>query len=123
MKLFLLVGLGSFIGGILRFLISDLIQTKSLSSFPYGTLMVNIIGCFVIGLIFGWVEKESLSMEWRLFLATGLIGGFTTYSAFSYETFSLLRDGQILNAMIYIISTIILGLLATTFGFMILRWV
>lgn len=121
MKLILLVGLGSFIGGILRFLISDFVQTKSLSSFPYGTLTVNIIGCFVIGLIFGLVEKGGVSLEWRFFLTTGLIGGFTTYSAFSYETFSLIRNGHIWPGAAYVLASIILGLIATVIGFSVVK--
>lgn len=122
MKIILLVGLGGFIGSILRLLISEFVQTKSLGSFPYGTLVVNIIGCFLIGLVFSIVEKGALSAELRFFIATGIIGGFTTYSAFSYETFSLLRDGQIWAGISYILLSIVLGLLSTMAGFFILRW-
>ena len=121
MKLILAVGIGSFIGGILRFLISDFVQTKSLSSFPYGTLAVNIIGCLVIGIVFALVETRILSTELKLFLGTGLIGGFTTYSAFSYETFILLRNGHIWQATVYVLLSILLGLAATTIGFLLFR--
>src|SRR5687767_8762590 len=113
MKILILVGLGGFLGSVLRLVISDFFQTKHLTSFPYGTLAVNIIGCFVIGLVFGFVEKGQLSIEWRYFLATGLIGGFTTFSAFSYETFYLIRNGQWLNAVIYILLSIACGCIAT----------
>lgn len=121
MKMILLVGLGGFIGSVLRFLLADHIQTKSLSTFPYGTLSVNVIGCFVIGLIFGLVEKNSFSLEVRYFLAAGLVGGFTTFSAFSYETFLLMREGQIGQATVYVLSSILLGFVATMLGFQLFR--
>ena len=117
MKILLLVGLGGFAGSVLRLVISELIQTKSLSTFPYGTLSVNIIGCFVIGIVFGFVDKGQLSTEWRYFLATGVIGGFTTFSAFSYETFYLIRNDQFMNAMIYVLLSIVCGVIATAAGF------
>jgi len=78
-KLLLLAGIGSFIGGMLRLLVSDLIQTKSLSAFPYGTLAVNITGCFLIGIVFAFFQKETISSEWKIFLATGLIGGLPLF--------------------------------------------
>ncbi|MFO7924602.1 MAG: fluoride efflux transporter CrcB [Bacteroidales bacterium] len=94
MKIILAIGTGSFIGGVLRYLLSQLVQTKFLSTFPFGTLTVNIIGCFLIGLVFGLTDRGNLTQEWRLFLATGVLGGFTTFSAFSIESLSLFRDGQ-----------------------------
>ena len=108
--------MGSFIGGISRYLLSLFIQTKLTTSFPFGTLGVNIIGCFLIGLVFGLADKGGLSNEWRIFLATGIIGGFTTFSAFSNETVTLLRDGQFWYAAIYISASVMLGLLATFGG-------
>ena len=116
MKLILAIGTGSFIGGILRYLLTQFIQTKSVSTFPYGTLSVNIIGCFLIGLVFGFADKGNLSNEWKLFLATGLLGGFTTFSAFSNETLTLLRDGQSWSAAAYIVTSVLIGLLATFVG-------
>jgi CrcB protein len=121
MKLILAIGTGSFIGGVLRYLLSQLIQTKFLSTFPFGTLVVNIIGCFFIGLVFGLSDKGNVTQEWRLFLATGLLGGFTTFSAFSIETVGLLRDGQIAYASAYITSSILLGLIATFIGITIVK--
>ena len=123
MKLILLVGAGSFLGGIFRFLLSELIQTKSLSSFPYGTLTVNLIGCLAIGIVYGLVDKVQLSMEWRLLVATGILGGFTTFSAFSMETFSMVRSGNIVNAALYILLSIVIGFLATAIGFLSVKWI
>ena len=102
MKIILAIGIGSCIGGICRYLLSQFIQNKFLSSFPYGTLGVNIIGCFLIGIVFGLSERGNISVEWRLFLATGVLGGFTTFSAFSNETVGMLRDGQLWHAFAYI---------------------
>ena len=121
MKIILLVGLGGFVGSILRYIISETIQARSVGSFPYGTLAVNVMGCLVIGVIFGMSSKTSYSPELKYFLATGLIGGFTTFSAFSYESFILFREGQIWNAAVYIALSIILGLLATMLGFQVYR--
>ena len=116
MKTILVIGIGSFIGGISRYLLTQLIQSKFLSTFPFGTLSVNIIGCFIIGIVFGLSERGSLSMEWRIFLATGVAGGFTTFSSFSNETISMLRDGQYWLAFGYIASSVIIGLMATFAG-------
>lgn len=116
MKILLAIGAGSFIGGVLRYLLSQLIQSKFLSAFPFGTLSVNIIGCFLIGLVFGLTDRGNLTQEWRLFLATGLIGGFTTFSAFSNETFGLIRDGQFWYASAYILFSVFVGLAATFLG-------
>ena len=116
MKLILMIGSGSFIGGICRYLLTLFIQNKFLSAFPFGTLSVNIIGCFLIGLVFGISEKGNISMDWRLFLATGVLGGFTTFSAFSLETINLIRNNQIFYALIYMGASVLLGLFATFIG-------
>ena len=116
MRIILFIGLGSFIGGISRYLISLYFQNKGLIAFPYGTLTVNLAGCFLIGIVYGITEKSGLSNEWRLFLATGVLGGFTTFSAFSYESISLLRDGQSGAAFLYVICSVLFGLLATWGG-------
>ena len=122
MKMILVIGAGSFIGGASRYVLSQFIQNKFLSTFPYGTLGVNIIGCFLIGLVFGFNERGNITMEWRLFLATGIIGGFTTFSAFSNETVSLLRDGQFWHAFVYILASVFIGLLATFIGISLIKF-
>jgi CrcB protein len=118
MRIVLLIGLGSFIGGISRYLLSQVIQLKVASAFPYGTLIVNIIGCFLIGIVYGLFERSGITNEWRLILATGLIGGFTTFSAFSLESLKLIRDGQAGSALIYILCSVVIGLAATYGGVM-----
>ncbi len=122
MKIILAIGIGSCIGGMARYLLSQFIQNKFLSAFPYGTLGVNIIGCFLIGIVFGLSERGNINMEWRLFLATGVLGGFTTFSAFSNETVGLLRDGQLWHAFTYITTSVVIGLLATFTGISLIKF-
>ena len=121
MKLILLIGTGSFIGGVFRYLLSLLIQAKTTSPFPLPTLMVNIIGCFCIGIVFGIFDKGQISHEWKLFFATGVLGGFTTFSAFSNETIVLFRDGHAGYALLYILASVILGLLATYAAYLLVK--
>jgi CrcB protein len=122
MKMILAVGLGSFLGGISRYLITLLIQNKFLSTFPYGTLFVNISGCFLIGVVYALSDKGNVSPVWRLFLATGVMGGYTTFSSFSNETVSMLRDAEYLPAFSYVAFSILLGLTATFAGISIIKY-
>ncbi|MDR0828889.1 MAG: fluoride efflux transporter CrcB [Prevotellaceae bacterium] len=115
MKLILLIGTGSFFGGICRYLISLAMQGKGL--FPYGTLIVNILGCFLIGLVFSLAAKLNFSNETKLFLTTGFLGGFTTFSAFSNETFLLLKNAQYFSATAYVLCSVLIGLAATFLGY------
>jgi CrcB protein len=121
MKLILLIGTGSFIGGIFRYLLSLLIQAKTTTNFPLGTLIVNLIGCFFIGIVFGIFDRGEFSHEWKLFFATGVLGGFTTFSAFSYETFILFREGHAGYALLYILASVLLGLLATYIAYLLIK--
>jgi fluoride exporter len=121
MRLILSIGLGSFIGGISRYLLSGFIQSKLSSILPYGTLMVNILGCFLIGILYGVSERMSISDEWKLIIATGLLGGFTTFSAFSMESIQMLRQGQVMNSIGYVLLSVTLGLLATWLGISFLK--
>ena len=119
-KYIILIGTGGFIGSVLRFYISKLVQNVFLSSFPYGTFAVNVIGCLLIGIIFGIAEKGTwLTPEWRMFLTVGLCGGFTTFSTFSSESFQLLRDGQLIHVLSYTTLSVLLGILAVYIGYMI----
>ncbi len=118
MKIIFAIGVGSFIGGVSRYLLSTIIENKNYSSFPFGTLGVNIMGCVLIGILYGYLEHGSLTDEWKLFLATGVLGGFTTFSAFSAETFLLVHNKQQGIAFLYVIGTILLGLLATAVGYL-----
>jgi CrcB protein len=121
MRLILAIGIGSCLGGISRYLLAQFIQNKFLTAFPYGTMVVNLLGCFLIGIIFGLSERGNFSMVWRLFLVTGFLGGFTTFSSFSNETVGMLRDGQIWSAFTYISISVLVGLLATFTGISLIK--
>jgi CrcB protein len=114
----ILVGVGSFLGGILRYGLSTWVH-RVLDNpwFPYGTLTVNVVGCLVIGFLAGLAETRiALTSETRLFLFVGILGGFTTFSSFAFETFSLARDTQNIAALINVGLQLILGLLAVWSG-------
>lgn len=115
MKFALLVGLGSFAGGLVRYILSGLFQ-KSTEGFPFGTFTVNLLGCFLVGCLLGIWERWEPGMGGKLFLVTGFLGGFTTFSAFSSETLQLLRSGQSGLAIIYILGSVLLGILLTWAG-------
>jgi fluoride exporter len=92
---YILVSTGAAIGGALRFGISSYIQRHIQVIFPYGTLVVNVTGTFILGIIMFYLnEKELIGNEFRLFLTVGFCGGFTTFSTFSYETLTLFRDSE-----------------------------
>lgn len=116
MKILLAVGIGSFIGSVARYLLSLFIQTRSGAAFPFGTLGVNILGCFLIGFVVAVLSRGTLGAEWRPFLVTGILGGFTTFSAFSLESVYLLQAEQYGQAILYILGSVVLGLLATFAG-------
>jgi CrcB protein len=113
-----IVGLGGFIGSALRYLIGGwaLGLSKSLD-FPYGTLTVNLIGCFVIGFLGELAEARGVfTSETRLLVFIGLLGGFTTFSSFGNDTLNLARSGQMLNALANIAVNLIFGLLLVWLG-------
>lgn len=117
LKLILIIGTGSFIGGVSRFLASRYIQNTVVSGFPYGTLFVNILGCLLIGIFYGMSERGNfMSAEMRLFLTVGFCGGFTTFSTFASENLSLLKDGNFFYFALYTALSVFLGLMATYFG-------
>lgn len=110
------VGLGGLIGSIARYLVAIGLSAYATSAFPFATLLVNILGCFVIGLVFGLIDRGStLSPEWRLFLTTGFCGGFTTFSTFSYESLRLMQDGEYIYLFVYVTVSLVAGF-AATFG-------
>ncbi len=113
----LIVGMGGFVGAILRYGLSGWIHRFTNSGFPYGTLAVNIIGCLLIGVLMGLVEyRPILSPGLRLFLTIGLLGSLTTFSTFGYETFELLRQKEFLHALANMALNGIVGLAAVAAG-------
>jgi len=115
----LLIGTGGFLGSVLRYLVSGSVQAASQSiAFPYGTLAVNVIGCFFIGFLSELAESRSLfSPDTRAFLVVGILGGFTTFSAFGNETMNLLRDGERTLAMMNVGAQMLFGIGAVWLGY------
>jgi CrcB protein len=118
----MLVALGSAIGGILRFLANKGIYAAAPMKFPLPTLLVNVAGCFLIGVFYAWSsDSRLLTQDSRLLLTTGLCGGFTTFSAFAYENIVLMRSGAYSMVLVYITASVVLGILATFVGMQVVR--
>jgi fluoride exporter len=114
------VFIGGGIGSAARYWLSGLVQRTTASLFPYGTLSVNIIGCFLIGLFMSTFEERFLlNPTLRVFLTIGILGGFTTFSTFSYDTISLLRDAEYFHAIGNVAVSLISCLSATYAGMVI----
>ncbi len=122
-RIILIVGSGGFIGTIARYLANEFIKKISTANFPLGTLLVNITGCLIIGIIYGFIEKgKLLEPELRLFLTTGICGGFTTFSAFSVENIIMIRNGEFFYVFGYLALSILLGFTATYLGMVSVNW-
>ena len=118
LKHVLLIGLGGFTGSIARYFVSKLNNHLEWLSIPVGTLVVNVIGSFLIGFLIGISEKSPiLTVELRMFLMVGLCGGFTTFSSFTGENLMLMRNGQFLPIFLYTGLSILLGFTAVYFGY------
>jgi CrcB protein len=116
-KSILAIFLGGGIGSICRYLLGMSITRHLNTAFPAGTFIVNITGCFLIGLLYGIANRHAwLNVEWRLFLITGICGGYTTFSSFSYESISLIRQGNYIFSLLYMTLSVVIGLLATVGG-------
>lgn len=114
----LILGLGGFLGAISRYLLSEYVQNLfRQTAFPYGTLAVNILGCFVLGLLSHAAGAKGLfDAQTRLFLMVGFVGAFTTFSTFSVESASLFQNGQSAAGMLNILSSNLLGLVFVFIG-------
>lgn len=118
MQSILLVGIGGFLGSIARYKLGGLVLHMTVQGrFPYGTFTVNVLGCLVVGLLAGVAERyEVFGPDARLFLFTGLLGGFTTFSAFGLETIYLIRRGDLGTAALYAGGSVVLGITAVWLG-------
>jgi len=118
LKQMALVAIGGGAGSVLRFLAQKWISLGPLPKFPIGTMTVNVMGCLLIGLLFGWFSKNpATTPDWKLFLMTGLCGGFTTFSAFTLESMVLLESSRWTSFLLYVSGSVILGILATGAGY------
>jgi CrcB protein len=113
------VGSGGFLGALARYGLSGLVHRQvALTTFPYGTLVVNLLGCLLIGVIAGLAESRQLfGPEFRTFALIGILGGFTTFSTFGYETFAMIRDDEYLRAAGNVGMHVILGLALVWLGY------
>lgn len=120
----LLIAAGGAAGAVLRYLVAGWGQSLTAGSFPLGTLLVNVAGCFLIGLLGAmFAGPIVVREEYRLAVLIGLLGGFTTYSTFGWETFSLLNDGQRWAAIVNVVLSTGLGLAAVWIGYRLAeRW-
>ncbi|HEX2138384.1 MAG TPA: fluoride efflux transporter CrcB [Woeseiaceae bacterium] len=122
MNALLAVFLGAGLGGVLRYGVSLASLRLLGSGFPYGTLTVNVAGSVVMGLVAGWfATRTDPDGTWRLFLATGILGGFTTFSAYSLEVVQLYERGDLLYAVSYAVSSVVLSVAALVLGLLIVR--
>ena len=120
MKQLFLVGAGGFLGSVARYIVSKLNIYIHFFSIPVGTITVNIVGSFVIGIITGIATKSDIfSQNMKLFLMVGICGGFTTFSSFTNENLTLLQNGQIFSSLLYTTLSVLLGFLAVYLGYLI----
>ena len=120
----MVIGSGGFLGALARYGLSGLVHRQMpLTTFPYGTLVVNLLGCFAIGVLAGLVESRQLfGPELRAFAFIGILGGFTTFSTFGYETFAMIRDAEYLAAWANVGLHVMLGLALVWLGFAVTTW-
>lgn len=122
LRTLLIVGTGGFIGSIMRYLVQFYIEKSMSSTFPLGTLIANIAGSFIIGMVFALAEKGNvMSSEWRIFLSVGICGGFTTFSAFAYNNFTMIKEHSYGLLFINIGGNLFLGIFAVYLGIIFIR--
>ena len=122
MEQLVLVFLGGGLGACSRYLISQFANAKWGVDFPVGTLIANIVGCFIIGIFMAAItERYIINPNWRLLIVVGFIGGLTTFSSFSYESLQLLQDGGLNLAMVNILTNMVFGFTATWLGMLVVK--
>ena len=114
---YLAIAAGGVLGANARYIIGLYIADKLGTSFPYGTFIINVTGSLVIGFFLTYVsERAAISPLWRLFFATGFLGAYTTFSTYSYETATLIRDGAYVSALAYCLGSVVVGLVGVIAG-------
>lgn len=118
----LIVGLGGFIGSVGRFLGQLFVEKLFHTTFPLGTFIVNILGSLIIGIVYAMAEKGNLlNAEWRMFLAVGFCGGFTTFSSFAYNNLTLIKEQSTGLFLVNVFGSLLLGILAVYAGIILVR--
>ena len=119
----LLVGAGGFLGAAARYLVGGWVHRFATPAFPWGTLVVNVSGCLLLGMLMGTLEtRAGVGPSWRLFAGIGVLGGYTTFSTLSYETVELMRRGQPWQALANGAGSLVAGCLAVVLGVALVRW-
>ena len=119
---YLLIGIGGFLGANARYLVAGWITERLGSSFPYGTLIINVSGSFILGFFLEFISNRLfVQPNWQLFFAIGFLGAYTTFSTFSFESLALLQEGSYLLALANMVGSVILGLIAVLAGMIISR--
>ncbi|MCY1718989.1 fluoride efflux transporter CrcB [Prolixibacteraceae bacterium Z1-6] len=122
LRTILIVGTGGFIGSVMRYLVQIFVEKGMSTTFPWGTFVANIAGSFIIGIVFALVQKGTLlSSEWRMFLAVGVCGGFTTFSSFAYNNLNMLKDQAYGQFIWNVGGSLFFGLLAVYLGMILVR--
>jgi len=122
MSQYLLVALGAAAGGLARYIIGTAIMQRFGGRFPLGTLVINVTGCFLIGVLMTLItERGTLSSKWQPLLVVGVLGGYTTFSAFGWETYRSVREGSMLMGLAYVLLSVGLGYIAVWFGALLAR--
>lgn len=120
---YLVVGLGGFLGANARYVVANWMGQRYGLNFPYGTLLINVSGSFVIGVFLGLItERYGLHPYWRLWFSVGFLGAYTTFSTFSYESLALILQGAWGLGVLNIVGSVVLGLGATLGGLVLARW-
>lgn len=119
-----IIGTGGFIGSVMRYLVQIYVDKGLLSSFPWGTFAANIAGSFIIGIVYALADKGNvISNEWKMFLAVGFCGGFTTFSSFAYSNFSMLKGGAFGQFLWNVGGSLFFGILAVYLGITLVKTV
>ena len=109
--------IGAGLGGVARYAVSGWVQNATGVVFPWGTLLINVTGSLLLTLVYGLLEGTAGAPEWRLFLGVGVLGGYTTFSTFSYESVRLLQHGEWTRASLYVVASVLLSLAGAALGF------
>ena len=123
MKSIWYVCLGGAIGALLRYGVALLLKPETVDSFPVHTFLVNLVGCLCIGWVLGWFANSGFNLTYHLFIVTGVLGGFTTFSSFSAETLVLFKEGFPLKAIVYMLLSNVLGVLLAWVGYQSFKWI
>ena len=121
-SLVVLVGLAGALGAVCRYILGRFVSERANTQFPLGTFCINLSGAFVIGLLFALASRKLVSSTLQVILATGFLGGYTTFSTMSWEGMQLVRGGSTRGGLLYLGGSVLLGLLAATLGLMLGGW-